>query len=73
MSDADKPKAFYLVRSGRPKKGLATNALLVQLYQPELLTAGPAAKVPSGKSFFAGTRDDTGAASPHGPIRRNPC
>ena len=49
-------------------EGLAINALLVQLYQPELLTTGPAAKVPSGKGFSAGGADDTGAAIPQGPV-----
>jgi hypothetical protein len=32
-------------------EGLAINALLVQLYQPELLSTGPAAKVGSVKGF----------------------
>lgn len=49
-------------------EGLAINALLVQLYQPELLTTGPAAKVPSGKGFSAGCADDTGAVRPQGPV-----
>jgi hypothetical protein len=49
-------------------EGLAINALLVQLYQPELLTTGPAAKVPSGKGFSAGTADDSGAVTPQGPV-----
>ena len=49
-------------------EGLAINALLVQLYQPELLTTGPAAKVPSGKGFSAGGADDTGAVKPQGPV-----
>jgi len=40
-------------------EGPAINALLVQLYQPELLTTGPAAKVPSGKGFSSGSADDT--------------
>ncbi|MGA1484104.1 MAG: hypothetical protein ACO32Y_11365 [Vulcanococcus sp.] len=35
-------------------EGLAINALLVQLCQPELLTTGPAAKVHSGKGFAGG-------------------
>jgi hypothetical protein len=48
--------------------GLAINALLVQLYQPELLTSGPAAKVPSGMGFSAGTAHDTGAVRPQGPV-----
>jgi hypothetical protein len=48
-------------------EGLAINALLVQLYQPELLTTGPAAKVPSGKGFSRGG-DPDGAASPQGPV-----
>jgi len=45
-------------------EGLAINALLVQLYQPELLTTGPAAKLPSGQGFSAGNRDDTDAVRP---------
>jgi hypothetical protein len=50
-------------------EGLAINALLVQLYQPELLTTGPAAKVRSGKGFSGGGgADDTGAVSPQGPV-----
>jgi hypothetical protein len=49
-------------------EGLAINALLVQLYQPELLTTGPAAKVPSGKGFSAGSADDSGVVTPHGPV-----
>jgi hypothetical protein len=49
-------------------EGLAINALLVQLYQPELLTTGPAAKLPSGKGFSAGSADDTGAVKPQGPV-----
>ena len=49
-------------------EGLAINALLVQLYQPELLTTGPAAKMPSGKGFSVGGADDNGAARPHGPV-----
>ncbi|MFO8239097.1 MAG: hypothetical protein R6U00_12775, partial [Prochlorococcaceae cyanobacterium] len=49
-------------------EGLAINALLVQLYQPELLYNGPAAKVPSGKGFSAGGADDTGVVSPQGPV-----
>ena len=49
-------------------EGLAINALLVQLYQPELLTTGPAAKMPSGKGFSAGGADDNGAARPYGPV-----
>ena len=47
---------------------LAINALLVQLYQPELLTTSPAAKVPSGKGFSAGSADDTGPVRPQGPV-----
>ena len=39
-------QAVYLGPYGRSTKGLAINALLVQLYQPELLTTGPAAKMP---------------------------
>ena len=49
-------------------EGLAINALLVELYQPELLSTGPAAKVPSGKGFSAGTADDTCAVRPLGPV-----
>ena len=49
-------------------EGLAINALLVQLYQPELLTTGPAAKMASGKGFSAGSADDTGAVKPQGPV-----
>ena len=50
-------------------EGLAINALLVQLYQPELLTTGPAAKVRSGKGFSGGGgADDTGAVTPQGPV-----
>ena len=48
-------------------EGLAINALLVQLYQPELLTTGPAAKVRSGKGF-AGGGDPVGTVSPQGPV-----
>jgi hypothetical protein len=48
-------------------EGLAINALLVQLYQPELLSTGPAAKVPSGKGFSGGG-DPDGAVSPQGPV-----
>jgi hypothetical protein len=48
-------------------EGLAINALLVQLYQPELLTTGPAAKMPSGKGFSRGG-DPDGAVSPQGPV-----
>jgi hypothetical protein len=49
-------------------EGLAINALLVQLYQPELLTTGAAAKVRGGKGFSAGSADDTGAVRPQGPV-----
>jgi hypothetical protein len=49
-------------------EGLAINALLVQLYQPELLSTGPAAKVRSGKGF-AGGGDPDGTVSPQGPVR----
>jgi hypothetical protein len=49
-------------------EGLAINALLVQLYQPELLTTGPAAKVPSGKGFLAGSADDKSPVKPQGPV-----
>jgi hypothetical protein len=48
-------------------EGLAINALLVQLYQPELLSTGPAAKVRSGKGFAAGG-DPISAVSPQGPV-----
>lgn len=48
-------------------EGLAINALLVQLYQPELLSTGPAAKVRSGKGF-AGGGDPDGMVSPQGPV-----
>ena len=48
-------------------EGLAINALLVQLYQPELLTTGPAAKVRSGRGF-AGAADPAGTVSPQGPV-----
>jgi hypothetical protein len=47
-------------------EGLAINALLVELYQPELLTTGPAAKVPSRKGFSAGSPDDSGGVTPQG-------
>jgi hypothetical protein len=43
---------------------LAINALLVELYQPELLSTGPAAKVPSSRGFSAGSADDSGAVRP---------
>jgi hypothetical protein len=50
-------------------EGLAINALHVQLYQPELLTTGPAAKVRCGKGFSGGgAADDTGAVTPQGPV-----
>jgi hypothetical protein len=55
-------------RTNQRMEGLAINALLVQLYQPELLTTCPAAKVPSGKGFSAGGMDDTGAVKPQGPV-----
>ena len=61
-------QAAYLGPYGRSTKGLAINALLVQLYQSELLTTGPAAKMPSGKGFSAGSADDTGAVKPQGPV-----
>ncbi len=48
-------------------EGLAINALLVQLYQPELLTTGPAAKVRSGKGFSGGGVSD-GTVSPQDPV-----
>jgi len=54
--------------SNQRMEGLAINALLVELYQPELLSTGPGAKVPSGKGFSAGTADDTGAVRPQGPV-----
>ena len=57
-------QAVCLGPYGRSSKELEINALLVQLYQPELLTTAPAAKVPSGKGYSAGSRDDTDAASP---------
>ncbi len=40
---------------------------LVQLYQPELLSTGHAAKVRSGKGF-AGAADPAGTVSPQGPV-----
>jgi hypothetical protein len=50
-------------------EGLAINALLMQLYQPELLTTGPATKVRSGKGFSGGVAaNDTGAVTPQGPV-----
>ena len=61
-------QAVYLGPYGRSTKGLAINALLVQLYQPELLTTGPAARVPSGQGFSAGNRDDTDAVRPQCPV-----
>ncbi len=48
-------------------EGLAINALLVQLYQPDLLSTGPAAKVRSGKGF-AGAADSASTVSPQGPV-----
>lgn len=48
-------------------EGLAINALLVQLYQPELLSTGPAATVRSGKGFAA-AGDQAGTVSPQGPV-----
>jgi hypothetical protein len=48
-------------------EGLAINALLVQLYQPDLLSTAPAAKVRSGKGF-AGGGDPDGTVSPQGPV-----
>jgi hypothetical protein len=48
-------------------EALAINALLVQLYQPELITTGPAAKVRSGKGFGAAD-DRAGGVSPQGPV-----
>jgi len=55
-------------RTNQRMEGLAINALLVQLYQPELLTTGPAAKLPSGKGFSAGSTDDAGPVKPQGPV-----
>ena len=49
-------------------EGLAINALLVQLYQPELLTTTPAAKVPSGRGFSAVAADEDGNIRPQGPV-----
>jgi hypothetical protein len=46
-------------------EGLPINALLVELAQPELLTTGPAAKVPSGKDFRL---DRTTSAPAEGPL-----
>ena len=48
-------------------EGLAINPLLVQRYQPELLSTAPAAKVRSGKGF-AGAGDPAGVVSPQGPV-----
>ena len=48
-------------------EGLASNALLVQLYQPDLLSTGPAAKVRIGK-VLAGGGDPDGTVSPQGPV-----
>ncbi|MCP9852829.1 hypothetical protein KBZ14_08080 [Synechococcus sp. HJ21-Hayes] len=50
------------------KEGLAINALLVQLYQPELLSTGPAAKVRSGKGLSVGGAEESGAVRPQGPV-----
>ena len=47
--------------------GADAPALLVQLYQPELITTGPAAKVRSGKGFAAAD-DRAGGVSPQGPV-----
>jgi hypothetical protein len=49
-------------------EGLAINALLVQLYQPELLSTGPAAKARSGKGFSVGGAEETDAVRPQGPV-----
>lgn len=48
-------------------EGLAINALLVQLYQPELLSTAPAAKLRSGKGFAAAGDPATGV-SPQGQV-----
>jgi hypothetical protein len=48
--------------------GLAINALLMQLYQPEQFSTGLASKVTSSKGFSAGGKDDTGAVRPQGPV-----
>lgn len=42
--------------SNQRMEGLAINALLVQLYQPELLSTGLAGKVPSSKGFRLAAR-----------------
>lgn len=47
---------------------LAINALLVQLYQPELLITGPAAKVPSGRGFSLLDQQGQPPRSPQGPV-----
>lgn len=39
----------------------------MQLYQPELLSTGPAAKARSGKGFDVAV-DPTGSVSPQGPV-----
>ena len=46
---------------------LAINALLLQLYQPELLSTGPAAKVASSKGFAGGV-DQAGGVNSQGPV-----
>ena len=48
-----------------PGNPAAIIALLVQLYQPELLYTGPVAKVRSGKGFSGGG-DSNGTVSPQG-------
>ena len=48
-------------------KGLAINALLVQLYKPQPLSTGPAAKVRTGEGF-AGGEHPAGTVSPQGPV-----
>jgi hypothetical protein len=53
--------------SNQRMEGLAINALLVQLYQPDLLSTGPATKVRSAKGFAAAA-DPTGTVSPQGPV-----
>ena len=49
-------------------EGLAINALLVQLYQPELLTTSPAAKVTSYRGFSADAADEDGNMRPQEPV-----
>jgi hypothetical protein len=47
-------------------EGLAINALLVQLYQPELLSTGLAARAASDKGF--GAADAPAEVKPQGPV-----